>query len=126
MKYTGTTLIILLMLNSFTLLAQWTPDEVNEIHVATRAGLLTGTAYAGSASGWYIVTFPSPNECVVFAPVRAASRMDALYRTFTKGGFTLKPSDASLTVWTIEEWNDFKKKSPEFFKQFEEHCKGAH
>ena len=76
-----------------------------------------------SKSGYYVVTFPPPNECVGNKPIAAVSREDALYRFVSRGGFTLKPGVGSLTVWTLEEWNQFKTDDPEFWAQQVEHCK---
>jgi hypothetical protein len=79
-----------------------------DAQLAPRSLLLAG-GDLDSPSGRYVIEFPPPNECVVLAPILAKSRAFALYRAVSAGGFTLKPSDAGLTVWTIEEWDSLKK-----------------
>lgn len=91
--------------------------------LAPRGSLLTGSADEPSARGIYVITFPPPNECVDLGKIRASSRVEALYIAVSKGGFSLKPSNHSLSVWTIEEWDDFAKEAPDFLKEQEEHCK---
>lgn len=99
-------------------------SAVGQRELAPRGAMLTGTADYDSARGLYVITLPPPNECVDFPPIRANSRGDALYRVMSAGGFTLKHSDAGLTVWTIEEWEKAKKElSPTFWLQMAEHCK---
>jgi hypothetical protein len=90
--------------------------------LAPRASRLTGSAYEPSAKGVYIITFPSPNDCVDLGKIHAISRTEALYKAVSKGGFSLKPSDAGLSVWTIEEWDDFAKDNPDFLKEGEKRC----
>src|ERR1700691_5427289 len=74
-----------------------------DVKLAPRSLLLTG-GDVDSKTGSYIIEFPSPNDCVILGPVKAQSRSFALYRAVSEGGFTLKPGDGGLTVWTIEEW----------------------
>lgn len=90
--------------------------------LAPRSSLLTGEADKPSASGVYVISFPPPNDCVSLGEIRARSRSEALYRRISEGGFTLKPGRGGLTVWTIEEWNDFEKEGPEFVRENTKRC----
>jgi hypothetical protein len=92
-------------------------------NLAPRGARLTGTANYGSARGIYKITFPSPNECIDLPPIKASSRSEALYIAVSKGGFRLLPASGGLTVWTIEEWEDFASSFPEFAKQEAVHCR---
>ena len=69
-----------------------------------------------------MVTFPSPNECLTLGPITANSRVQALYLAMSKGGFSLKLSEGGISVWTLEEWNNFTESNPAFVKQMKEHC----
>lgn len=73
-----------------------------------------------SRSSQYFISFPTPNDCYI-GPIEASSRSQALYRGISKGGFTLKPSKAGLTVWTFEEWQESKARfgvqRPEWFSE---------
>jgi hypothetical protein len=92
------------------------------VALAPRSARLTGSAYRGSKKGLYVITFPSPNECVTLGHVRAGSRATALYKAFSKGGFSLQELDSALTVWTAEEWDDFVKSAPDFIAEMRHHC----
>ena len=91
--------------------------------MAPRSLLLSGGPL-DSVRGIYVIEFPHPNECLTIPPIKASSRSMALYRAVSKGGFTLLPSDAGLTVWTIEEWEDLTHAEwyAKFAKQREGHC----
>jgi hypothetical protein len=77
-----------------------------DMQIAPRSSMLTGTAKQGSESGLYVITLPPPNECLIVKPIAASSRSAALYHWVSSGGFSLLPSTAGLTVWTIEEYKE--------------------
>lgn len=91
--------------------------ESADVTMGPRSLLLSG-GDVDSPSGRYMISFPAPNDCVQLGTIEAATRSLALYRAVSKGGFTLKPSDAGLTVWTIEEWEKVKTES--WYPQFKE------
>jgi hypothetical protein len=87
-----------------------------------RSSLLLGTCESESASGVYVITFPMPNQNVKIQ-LRARSRCEALYIAVSRGGFSLKSSDAGLTVWTVEEWQDAQETIRKFVKRQEKEDK---
>ncbi len=117
MKTFGVLLLFFCILAETQAARKLSSDE----QLAPRAALLEGTAADTSPSGKYVITFPQPNECVV---LRASgdSRFEALYRAVSLGGFSLKPGNGGLTVWTAEEMDAFEKSDPGFVKAQNEHC----
>lgn len=100
-------------------------SAVPQSNLAPRYTLLEGTANVPSASGNYVITWPPPNECVVIR-VKAANRPSAFYNGISLGGFTLKPGNGGLTVWTLEEWESTKVMlGAEFLKSQQDHCPGV-
>jgi hypothetical protein len=94
-----------------------------DVRVGPRSLLLRG-GDVDSPSGQYMIEFPFPNECVILGPIKAQSRSFALYRAMSRGGFKLKPSQAAITVWTVEEWNDDEASSwwPQYSKAHAKRC----
>jgi len=91
--------------------------------LAPRSLLLSG-GDLDSLSGSYVIEFPAPNDCLSLGPIKAKSRAFALYSAVSQGGFTLKPAEGGLTVWTIEEWNALKTESwyPAFAAAHDKKC----
>lgn len=94
-----------ILLVSFALAAQNTVRFANHEEVlAPRSSLLLGTAGYPSLSRRYVITFPSPNQCVILK-AEGSDRTTALYSAVSSGGFSLNSSTSGLTVWTAEEWD---------------------
>jgi hypothetical protein len=120
MKYLGAVLVLLA--GTFALAqSDETLRQSADAQMAPRALLLTGGPL-DSDRGLYVIEFPFPNECLSLPPIPASSRPMALYRAVSQGGFSLLPSKAGLTVWTIEEWESFVKENPKFVAEFKKHC----
>ncbi|MGH3430812.1 MAG: hypothetical protein ACRDQZ_25130 [Mycobacteriales bacterium] len=101
-------------------------SALQERELAPRSTLLTGTFIQRSKSNTYVISFPEPNECVTLKNIQAESRVEALYRGISEGGFTIKHSRGALTVWTAEEWEEAARTLPDDFrKAYEARCKGA-